>query len=143
MGKNREKIVFVASRNKRKLPHWFIIQNYWDWFKKLAPIFHEFCRILNWLCLSCHILRHKNINYAKFSYSNLQLPACTAYRSLQKTVNLMVRHLTTSYFLESCGDQMFLWRCYTTKEASRFRNKVVKIILAKNNVETFNTIMPL
>ena len=34
----REKIVFVISRNKRKLPHWFIIQNYWDWFKKIMPL---------------------------------------------------------------------------------------------------------
>ena len=34
----------------------------------LAPIFHEFCRILNWFCLLCKILRHKNINYEKCSY---------------------------------------------------------------------------
>ena len=34
---------------------------------------------------------------------------------------------------------MLLWRFYTTKEASRFRNKVPKIILAETNVETFNT----
>ena len=35
---------------------------------------------------------------------------------------------------------MLLWRRYTTKEASRFRNKVAKIILAETNVETFNTL---
>ena len=34
---------------------------------------------------------------------------------------------------------MLLWRCYTTKEASRFKNKVPKMILAETNVETFNT----
>ena len=44
-----------------------------------------------------------------------------------------------SYFLESCGSEMLLRHCYTTKEASRFRNKVPKIILAETNVETFNT----
>ena len=33
---------------------------------------------------------------------------------------------------------MLLWHCYTTKEASRFENKVAKIILAETNVETFN-----
>ena len=65
-----------------RLRHWFIIQNYWDWFKKimprfpttrmLVPVFHEFCRILNWFCLLLHVLRHKDINHATFSYSNLQ-----------------------------------------------------------------------
>ena len=34
---------------------------------------------------------------------------------------------------------MLLWLSYTTKEASQFRNKVSKIILAETNVETFNT----
>ena len=34
MGENREKTAFIISRNKRKLPRWFIIQNYWYWFKK-------------------------------------------------------------------------------------------------------------
>ena len=36
---------------------------------------------------------------------------------------------------------MLLWRRYTTKEASQFRNKVEKIILAEKNVKTFNTFM--
>ena len=54
------------------------------------------------------MLRHKNINYAKFSYSNLQLPVYTAYRSLQKIKNMMVRHLIRPYFLESCYA-----RCYS------------------------------
>ena len=107
----------------------------------LAPIFHVFCRILNWFCLLCHIVRHKNINYAKFSYSNLQLPAYTAYRSLQKITNLMVRHLSRPHFLESCGSKMLLWRCYTNKEASQFRVKIANIILAQTNAETFNTII--
>ena len=71
--------------------------------KMLGPKSHEFCWILKWLCLLCHILRHKNINYAKFSYSNLQFPAYTAYRSLHKTTNLKIRHLNRPYFLESCG----------------------------------------
>ena len=117
MGENREKIVFINSRNKRKLPHWFIIQNYWYWYKKnndslsfhttkiLVPIFDDFCRILNWFCLLCHILRHKNITYAKCYYSNFQLPAYTAHRNLQKITNLMIRHLSRPYFLESCGKQ--------------------------------------
>ena len=52
------------------------------------------------------ILRHKNINYAKFSYSDLQLPAYTAYRSLQKITNLMVRHLTRPYFRQSSGTEI-------------------------------------
>ena len=56
------------------------------------------------------ILRRKSINYAKFLYSNLQLPAYIAYRSLQKITNLMIRHLTRPYFLESCGSEMLLWR---------------------------------
>ena len=105
----------------------------------LAPIFHEFCRILNGFCLFCHILRHKNINYAKFSYSKLQLPTYTAYRSLQKITNLMGKHLTRPHFLEFCMSEILLGRCYTTKEVSQFRNKVAKIILAEINVETSNT----
>ena len=44
----------------------------------LVTIFYNLCRILNIFCLICHILRHKDINYAKFSYSNLQLSAYTA-----------------------------------------------------------------
>ena len=35
MGENREKIVLVTWRNKRKVPNWFIIQIYWDGFKKI------------------------------------------------------------------------------------------------------------
>ena len=58
---------------------------------------------------------------------------------MQKITNLMVSHPTRPYFLESCGSEMLLWRCYTTKEASRFKNKVPKMILAETNVETFNT----
>ena len=34
---------------------------------------------------------------------------------------------------------MLLRRCYTTKKASRFRNKIAKTILAETNVETFNS----
>ena len=56
----------------------------------------------------------------------LQLPAYTAYGSMQKITNLIVRHLTRPYFQESCGSEMLLWRCYTTKEASRFRKKSPK-----------------
>ena len=37
MRENREKSIFVISRNKRKLSHWFIIQSYWDWLKKSMP----------------------------------------------------------------------------------------------------------
>ena len=36
MGKNRGKIAFETLWNKRKLQHWFIIQNYWDWFWKIG-----------------------------------------------------------------------------------------------------------
>ena len=100
----------------------------------LVPIFHEFCRILNWFYLLCHILRHKNVNYAKVSYSNLQFPAYTNCRSLQKITNLMVRHLTRPYFLESCGRKILLWRCYATKEKSLLGIKVTKIQLAEKNV---------
>ena len=105
----------------------------------LALIFHEFCRILNSFCLLCHILCRNNINYAKLSYSDVQLPAYTTYRSLQKTKTLVVRHLTRPYSLEICGGEVLLCRCHTTKEASQFRNKVVKTILAEKNIETFNT----
>ena len=35
---------------------------------------------------------------------------------------------------------MLLLRCYTTTEASRFRNKVKKIILAETNAEMLNTL---
>ena len=38
MGENREKIVLVISRNKRELPHWYIIQNCWSWFEKIMPL---------------------------------------------------------------------------------------------------------
>ena len=86
-------------------------------------------------------MRHKKINYAKLFYSNLQLPAYTAYGNLQKITNLMVRHLNKPYFLESGGSDMLLWRCYIIKEALQFRNKVAKIILAKKNIETFNTLI--
>ena len=34
---------------------------------------------------------------------------------------------------------MLLWRCYNTKEASWFRSKVPKMILAETDVEDFNT----
>ena len=51
----------------------------------------------------------------------------------------MVRHLTRPYFLEPCGSKMLLWRCYNTKEASWFRSKVPKMILAETDVEDFNT----
>ena len=64
-------------------------------------------------------------------YSILQLTPYTAYRSLQKITNLMVRHLTRPHFLESCGHVMLLWRCLTTEKASRFRSKVLKIVAAK------------
>ena len=84
-------------------------------------------------------IRHKNVNYAKFSNSNLQLPVYAAYKSLQKITNLMIRHITWHYFLEPCGSAILLWCCYTTKEVSQFRTKVAKIILAETNVETFNT----
>ena len=144
--KKRKKISFVGSRNKRKLPHSLIIKKYWDWLKNnaslrfpttrmLAPIFHVFCKIFNWFCLLCHILHQNNIYYTKFSNSNLQLPAYTAYRSLQKITNLMVRHLTRPYFLESCESEILLWHCYTTNE----ENKVSKIILAETDIETSNT----
>ena len=71
-------------------------------------MFPKFSRTLNLFCLLYHIMHHKNINYAKFFYSNLQLPAYTAYRSLQKIANLMVKHLTRTYFLKSCGNEMAL-----------------------------------
>ena len=99
--------------------------------RMLGPKSHEFCWILKWFCLLCHMLRHKNINYAKFSYSNLQLPAYTAYKSQRKIKNLTVRHLTRPYILDSCWREMLFWHLYTTTEASRFRNNVPKIILAK------------
>ena len=51
----------------------------------------------------------------------------------------MVRHLTGPYFIESCGSEILLWRCYTTKDASWFRNKVAKVILGETKAETFNT----
>ena len=38
MWENREKIIFIISRKKRKLPHWFIIQNFWYWFQKIIPL---------------------------------------------------------------------------------------------------------
>ena len=80
----RGKIVFVISRNKRKLRHWFIIQNYWDWFWKidmllyflsttrlLAPIFNEWrIQFGIWVKFSAefktdfywHAMRHNNKN---------------------------------------------------------------------------------
>ena len=53
----------------------------------------------------------------------------------------MVRNLTRPYFLESCGSVMLLWRCYTTKEASQFKNKVAQIMLAEMNIETSKTFL--
>ena len=53
---------------------------------------------------------------------------------------MLFRYLTRPYFLEFCGSEMLLLRCYTTIEASWFRNKVKKIILAETNVEMFNTL---
>ena len=73
--------------------------------RMLVQIFHEFCRILNWFCLLCQMLCHKNIKYAKFSCSNLQLPAYNAYRSQQKITDLVVRQLTRSDFVEFCGSK--------------------------------------
>ena len=51
----------------------------------------------------------------------------------------MVRQLTRPYFIESCGSEMLLWRCYTTTKASQFKSKLSKIILAETNFETFST----
>ena len=34
---------------------------------------------------------------------------------------------------------MLLWRCYTTNEASQFKNKVAQIMLAEMNIEISNT----
>ena len=76
------------------------------------------------------ILLHKNINYTILSYSSLQLTSYTSYRSLLKFTNRMVRHLTTTHFLEACGHEMLLWCCYITEEALWCRNKVAKIIPA-------------
>ena len=83
----------------------------------LVPIFYDLCKILNWPCLLCHILRHKNINYAKFCNSNLQLPAYTAHRNLQKITNQA---------LKSTSFPRILWeaKCYSDA-------------LAETNVETW------
>ena len=67
------------------------------------------------------ILTICNIFLFKFTASSL-------YCLWEPAENLMVRHLTSPYFLESCGSEMLLWRCYTTK-----------VILAERNIETFNT----
>ena len=77
---------------KKIMPLWVFPQ------QTIVPIFYDLCRILNWFCLLYHILRHKNINYAKFSYSNLQLQGYTALRNLQKIKNLIIRHLSRPDF---------------------------------------------
>ena len=92
----------------------------------LVPIFHEFCRILNWFCLFCHILRHKNINYRQHFLIQIY--------SFQLI-------LLTGACRKSQIWWPGTWCCYSTKEVSRFRNKVPKIILAEKNVETFNTFL--
>ena len=38
MGENGGKTVFVNSRINIKLRDWIIIQSYWDWFKKIMPL---------------------------------------------------------------------------------------------------------
>ena len=128
MGVNRGKYAFVILRDKRKLSHWFVIQNYSDWFwqkdmplkifssevfevqyltsaESILPVSHlskDFCKVVNWFQLIWHMLCNKNINQGLF-YSILQLTAYAAYRSLQRITNVMVR---------------------------QFRKKVPKIILA-------------
>ena len=143
-GQKREKLIFVTSRNKTKLPHWIIIENHWHSFKKIIShnkkVRANISRVLQnfklILFVMSYVAPHK---YAKFSYSSLQLLGYTAYRSLQKVRNLMVRHLTRPYFQESCGNEVWLWGCYITKKPSQFRNKVANIVLVEANVETFNT----
>ena len=79
----------------------------------LAPIFHEVCRILNWFCLLCHTLRHKNISYMQhFRVQTYSFQLILLTGACRKSQNLMARHLTRPYFLESCGSQMLLW-CYS------------------------------
>ena len=51
---------------------------------------------------------NENINYILLYYLNLQLTTYTANRSLQKVINLLVRHLTRPHFLESCGYELLL-----------------------------------
>ena len=61
---------FSISKSDLKIP------------EKKFPVFRVFDLALILFVMS--YMRHKNINYAKFSNSNLQLPAYGAHKNLQK-----------------------------------------------------------
>ena len=102
--------------------------------KKKSP-----CRVLNWFWLICHILSHKNINYAILYYSNLQLTAYNAYISLQITTNLMVKHIARSHFLGHCGQEVLLRQtAISPRQPPRFRNTNLKTKFSRNKSSIFS-----
>ena len=134
------------------MSQWFIIQNYWDWIEKIMPllsfpttrmlasIFQEFCIILFFMLFVRSYTASKKYQLSKIFFFKF---TASYFCCLQEPTE---NHKSDGqvpnyrpYFLESCGSEILLWRCYATKEASRYRNKVTKIILAETNAETFNT----
>lgn len=68
----------------------------------------------------------QSVNYAIFSYLNLQLITYTAYRSLLKITNLMVRHLTRSHFLESFGTRYYFDAALSPSKRHNLESKLQK-----------------
>ena len=103
--------------------------------KKKSP-----CRVLNWFWLICHILSHKNINYAILYYSNLQLTAYNAYISLQITTNLMVKHIARSHFLGHCGQEVLLRQtAISPRQPHASETQISKLNSAETNPVFFHT----
>ena len=103
--------------------------------KKKAP-----CWVLNWFCLICHILSQKKINYAMLCHSNLQFTSYNAYKSLEKTTNLKVKHIARSR-LQGWTKGVNQTSGYITEAVPCLRNTNLKTKSnpTKTNPVTFHT----
>ena len=100
--------------------------------KKKGP-----CRALNWFWLICH-MSHKNINYTILYYSNLQLLMLT-YISMEKTTNLMVKHIARSHFLGSCRQEVLLRQtAISPRQSHASETRVSKLNSTETNPVIFH-----
>ena len=73
-------------------------------------------------------------------YSNLQLTAYNAYISLQKTANLMVKHIPRPHFLDSCGQKVLLRRAaISPKKPRASETQLSKLISTETYPVIFHT----
>ena len=73
-------------------------------------------------------------------YSNLQLTAYNAYISLQKTINLMVKHIARSHFLGSCGQEVLLRQtAISPRQPHASETQISKLNSTETNPVIFHT----